>query len=92
MLTKMVENYTGLSAEIVDNLSSGWVDNTQQCVILIKNWSILLAEYIKTAHKKADLCLSRLFAVFEVGQNFLNIWKTKVLWNACYSPIKMSMR
>ena len=27
MLTKMVENYTGLSAEIGDNLSGGWVDN-----------------------------------------------------------------
>ena len=78
MLTKMVENYTGLSAEIGDNLSSGWVDNTQQCVILIKNWSILLAEYIKTAHKKADLCRSRFFTVFKVGQNFLTIWKTMI--------------
>ena len=76
MLTKMVENYTGLSAEIVDNLSSGWVDNTQQCVILIKNWSILLAEYIKTDHKKAELFPSRLFTVFEVDQKILTIWKT----------------
>ena len=61
MLTKMVENYTGLSAEIGDNLSSGWIDNAQQSVNLIKYWSILLAEYIKTAHKKADLFPSRFF-------------------------------
>jgi len=38
-----------------------------------------LAEYIKTAHKKADLFQSRLFAVFEVGRKFLTIWKTRFL-------------
>jgi len=63
-----------LSAEIGDCLSRGWLDKSQQCVISIKHWSILLARSIKPAHKKADLFPSRLFAVFEVSQKFLTIW------------------
>ena len=71
-----------LSAEIGDCLSRGWLDKSQQCVILIKYWSNLLARSIKTAHKKVDLFLSRLFAVFEIGQYFINIWKTTYLYKA----------
>jgi len=56
-----------LSAEIGDNLSQRWLDNAEKNDNLIKYQSILLAEYIKTAHKKADLFPSQLFTVFEVG-------------------------
>ena len=41
--------------------------NHNNASFLIKNWSILLARSIKSAHKKANLFLSRFFAVFEVG-------------------------
>ena len=34
---------------------------------------MFLAKGIKPAHKKADLFLSRLFTVFEVGQKYLTI-------------------
>ncbi|MDN5479160.1 MAG: hypothetical protein L0G39_19715, partial [Chryseobacterium sp.] len=60
-----------MSAEIGDCLGRGWLDKSQQSFILFEKQSNLLAISIKTAHKKAGLFLSRLFAVFEVGQKFL---------------------
>ncbi|MFH4351827.1 hypothetical protein WAJ70_22325, partial [Acinetobacter baumannii] len=60
-----------LSAEIGDCLGRGWLDKSQQSSFLFKKQSNLLAISIKTDHKKADLFLSRLFTVFEVGQKFL---------------------
>ena len=71
-----------LSAEIGDCLSRGWLDKSQQCVVSIKYWSILLARNIKSAHKKADLCLSRLFDAFQVSQKILTYWKTMIFQSA----------
>jgi len=62
-----------LSSEIGDIFCPGKADNIEESFNLIKKQSILLARSIKPAHKKANLCLSRLFSVFEVGQNFLTI-------------------
>ena len=56
-----------LSAEIGDSFGMGRIDKPEKNDNLIKYWSILLAEYIKTAHKKADLFPSRFFTIFEVG-------------------------
>jgi len=51
----------GLSAEIGDIFYPAKTGNIEKSFILTKKQSILLAEYIKTAHKKADLFPSRLF-------------------------------
>jgi len=53
-----------LSAEIGDIFCPGKSGNIEKIFILTKKQSILLAKYIKTAHKKADLFPSRFFAVF----------------------------
>jgi hypothetical protein len=60
-----------LSAEIGDIFCPGKTANIEKSFILIEYRSILLAEYIKTVHKKADLFPGRFFAVFQVGQKFL---------------------
>ena len=60
-----------LSAEIGDCLGYVWLDKSQQSFILFEKQSNLLAISIKTDHKKADLCLSRLFDAFQVSQKIL---------------------
>ena len=54
-----------LSAEIRAIFSPRKAGNIEVSFILNKKQSILLAEYIKTAHKKADLFPSRLFDIVE---------------------------
>jgi hypothetical protein len=62
-----------LSAEIGDIFCPGKTGNIEKNFILAKKQSILLAEYIKTDHKKVDLFPSRFFAVFQIDQNLLTI-------------------
>ena len=57
----------GLSAEIADNFRSAGIELSGKKRNMNVFLSILLAESIKTAHKKSNLFLSRFFAVFEVG-------------------------
>ena len=63
-----------LSAEIGDSFGMGRIDKPEKNDNLIKYWSILLAEYIKTVHKKSDLFQSRLFTVFATKVKFLSDW------------------
>ena len=64
----------GLSAEIADNFRSAGIELSGKKRNMGVFWSILLARTIKTAHKKADLFQSRLFADFSVMTKFLSYW------------------
>jgi hypothetical protein len=59
-----------LSAEIGDIFCPEKTGNIEKSFILFKNQSILLAKATSFDEKTADLCLSRLFAVFQVGKFF----------------------
>ena len=62
----------GLSAEIADNFRSAGIELSGKKRNMNVFLSILLAESIKTAHKKSDLFQSRLFLVFWLLVNFLS--------------------